>query len=136
NRYLARSLESAQPEDYPAITRDLARQGAGSSAAGEYPKFTVFDGERHLIVKFTSGDGSPADRRWRDLLACEAIASEVLRRQGIAAVSAVIRDVGNQRFLEVERFDRVGARGRVATVSLGALDDDLYGQRDNWVAAA
>ena len=136
NRLLARSIETVPPEEYPAITHDFARQGAGSSAAGEYPKFTAFDGQRSLIVKFTSGDDSPADRRWRDLLAAEAIASEILRRHGIAAAPAHVRDIGNQRFLEVERFDRVGARGRIATVTLDALDDDLYGQRDNWVAAA
>jgi len=136
DRFLTRSIRTTVPDDYPEITRNLARLGAGSSAAGEYPKFTVFDGEHHLIVKFTSGDTSPADRRWRDLLACECIASEVLTAAGYDAARMRIRDVGDQRFLEVERFDRIGARGRRGALSMAALDDDLYGQRDNWIAAA
>lgn len=136
SRFLARTIRATTPDNYPEITRNLARLGAGSSVAGEYPKFTTFNGEHHLIVKFTSGDTSPADRRWRDLLACECIASEVLGAAGYDAAPARIRDVGDQRFLEVERFDRIGERGRRGTLSMAALDDDLYGQRDNWVAAA
>lgn len=135
-RFLTRRLRVTMPTGYPETTLHLAHMGVGSSAGGEYPKFTAYDGERHLIVKFTSGDSSPADLRWRDLLACEAIAAETLCTAGIKAARTRIRDVGDQRFLEVERFDRIGAHGRRATLSLAALDDDLYGQRDNWIAGA
>ncbi|HEX7048519.1 MAG TPA: type II toxin-antitoxin system HipA family toxin YjjJ [Gammaproteobacteria bacterium] len=136
DRFLARRTTVILPREYPEITRDLARQGTGSSAGGEYPKFTAFNGEQHVIVKFTSGDGSPADQRWRDLLASEAIAAETLRRAGHAAVTTRIHDIGEQRFLEIERFDRPGKIGRRGILSLAALDDDRYGKRDNWVAAA
>jgi serine/threonine protein kinase HipA of HipAB toxin-antitoxin module len=40
------------------------------------------------------------------------------------------------RFLEVERFDRVGRRGRRGVVSLAALDDEYGGRRDSWTRAA
>jgi hypothetical protein len=35
----------------------------------------------------------------------------------------MVVDVGAQRFLEIQRFDRVGAHGRSALLSLGSLDD-------------
>lgn len=82
------------------------------------------------------GDGSPSDERWRDLLVCEALALETLAEYGLPASRARILDAGAQRFLEVERFDRIGARGRRGVLTLGPLDDDLFGVRDTWTEAA
>lgn len=121
--------------DFPALARCAGLGGAGSSAAGEQPKFASFDGERHLLVKFTPGDGSPTDQRWRDLLVCEAIASQCLREGGIAATESSIVEEGEYRYLRVERFDRT-RNGRIGVLSLGALDDEYFGQRDNWSSAA
>lgn len=136
NRFLATDPQVTRRDEYPAITRDLARQAVGSSAAGEFPKFTAFNGEQHLLVKFTSGDGSPADNRWQDLLVCEELAAHTLAESGFEVPHIEAFLVENQAFLEIERFDRVGARGRRAVLSLAALDDDLYGKRDNWHDAA
>jgi hypothetical protein len=52
------------------------------------------------------------------------------------AARGEIVDVESQRFLEVERFDRIGARGRRGVLTAGPLDDELYGQRDSWPAFA
>lgn len=136
NRFLARRIEPSRQEDYPAISRDLVRHGGGSSAAGEFPKFGVFDGEQHLLVKFTAGDDSLADRRWRDLLLCEHLAAEVLAEAGLPSARSRPVEIGSQLFLEIPRFDRSGPNGRRATLSLGAIDDAWFGQRDNWPAAA
>ncbi|HET7922719.1 MAG TPA: type II toxin-antitoxin system HipA family toxin YjjJ [Gammaproteobacteria bacterium] len=136
HRFLDNAATSVKRQDYPALARIAAERGAGSSAGGEQPKFTAWREARHLIVKFTAGDGSAADQRWRDLLVCEWLATEILNENGISAAQAEIVDVGPQRFLEVERFDRIGERGRRGVLTAGPLDDELYGQRDNWPAFA
>lgn len=135
-RFLAWRQESMTAQDYPRLATQSAAGGAGSSAAGEQPKFTAFRDGHHHLVKFTPGDASPSDLRWRDLLVCEALALEVLREAGINATQARIMDVGNRRFLEAQRFDRSDARGRHGVLTLGPLDDDLFGRRDSWSAAA
>jgi len=132
----------ARAEEYTGMAEAaLADEIAGSSAGGEQPKFpaTIEHGDRirHVLVKFTGPRGEPESERWADLLAAEQIASEVLRDSGIpAAVSRVI-DSGTRRFLEVERFDRVGMVGRSPVVSLRALDAAFLGEgRGPWTVAA
>jgi len=136
DRFSAQARAPVAREDYPRLARAAAAGAAGSSAGGEQAKFTAWNGVRHVIVKFTLGDGSPTDQRWRDLLVCESLALEALQAHGIPAIVSRIVDVGTQRFLEVERFDRVEARGRRGVLTAGPLDDSLYGQRDNWPALA
>ena len=113
---------------------------AGSSAGGEQPKFSALV-ERggvpcHVLVKFSPPVASAADQRWTDLLFCEHTALEVLREARLPAVQSRILSRGERIFLEVARFDRSGTGGRIGTVSLGAFDDEFYGRRDNWTAAA
>ena len=136
NRFIDRSERPVSQRDYPRLADEAAEGGAGSSAAGERPKFAARRDDRHLLVKFTIGDGSPSDRRWRDLMACEAIAARVLDEGGVPAAEASVVDVGERRFLEVRRFDRVGASGRRGVLSLGAIDDERFGSRDDWASAA
>jgi len=107
----------------------------GSSAAGEHPKFTarVADSPatvRHVLVKFSTS------RRWADLLLAEHIASMVLRSSGHAATATEFVYDETRCFLEVVRFDRVGARGRLGLVSLGAMDDQFVGDRRSWPESA
>jgi hypothetical protein len=83
---------------------------AGSSAAGEFPKFTAArEFERsatpHIIVKFSAADDSPAVRRWADLLVCEPLALECARRlPGVESARSRIVQYGGRTFLEVERY--------------------------------
>ena len=136
HRFLDSSPTSISHQGYPAHALEAVEGGAGSSAGGERPKFTALVDSRQLIVKFTVGDGSPTDQRWHDLLVCELLALDTLNEHGIPAARAQIVDVDTQRFLEMERFDRIGERGRCGVITAGPLDDDLYGQRDNWPAFA
>lgn len=115
-------------------------QSSRSSAGGEQEKFTAYvqsgPGAAHAIVKFTPDGDDAIARRWRDLLRAEWHALNVLRASGkVDAAAAALTDAG-RLYLEVERFDRVGARGRRGVVSLGALDDTFVGQRHNWVRTA
>jgi hypothetical protein len=59
-----------------------------------------------------------------------------VRAAGIPAAPATSFDLAGSHFLELERFDRVGPRGRVAVLSLAAIDNELYGFRDSWSKAA
>lgn len=126
---------------YAALAQ-RASDGAmpGSSAAGEQPKFTAYaetnQGHRHVLIKFTvnagNADGNTV-QRWRDLLLAEHTALKTLRDAGISAARSWVHDHEGQRFLEVERFDRIGVRGRRALISLMALDAEFVGDgRSPW----
>jgi hypothetical protein len=52
---------------------------------------------------------------------------------GIAAARTQVIETPSHWFIESERFDRVGVRGRVGVLSLAALHDDLA---DPWARAA
>jgi hypothetical protein len=54
----------------------------------------------------------------------------------VAAAAARCHDVEGWRFLEIERFDRAGLRGRRAVVTLEAIDNEYFGLKDSWTAAA
>ncbi|HSI57629.1 MAG TPA: type II toxin-antitoxin system HipA family toxin YjjJ [Ideonella sp.] len=140
-RWQAGTLGAEQPltEDalgpaYLALAEQAMAGGApGSSAAGEFPKFTArraLEGARtpHVIVKFSGADGSPTVQRWADLLVCEHIALQTLSDVLAMPVAASrIVQHGGRTFLESERFDRHGDFGRSPLVSLGTLDAALLG---------
>jgi hypothetical protein len=135
NRFLAGQPRPRSRADYPTLARDSLVGQPGSSAGGEHPKFAVYSEERHLLVKFAGGDGAAADR-WRDLLVCEHVALEVLREAGIPASRSAWFDLDGSRFLEVERFDRVGKLGRRGVISLFAINCHYLGAAlDNWSRA-
>ena len=143
DRFLAAPLPDPitvqqKPGEYARLALAAAHgEIAGSSAGGEQPKFTArvmtADGPRHVIVKFSEREESPVSERWRDLLLAEHLALETLREAGIPAAKTQVFDHGGQRFLEVERFDRIGELGRRALVSLAALDAEFVGAgADGW----
>ncbi|MDR2863847.1 MAG: type II toxin-antitoxin system HipA family toxin YjjJ [Puniceicoccales bacterium] len=114
----------------------------GSSAGGEQPKFLCRvqdahgEGEiRAVIVKFSPPDDTAANVRWADLLCAEHVAQTVLREAGIPAARTRLLRAAGRTFLEVERFDRVGAFGRRHVLSAKALADAL-GCRASWLEMA
>ena len=106
-------------------------ESPGSSAGGEQPKFTAYadtgDGPKHVMVKFSEQLDSPVSQRWRDLLLAEHLALTTLHEAGVAAAQSAVLDYEGQRFLEIQRFDRVDTLGRKAVVSLAALDAEFVG---------
>jgi hypothetical protein len=123
-RWFATRPIAVARDDYPRLAEAAtAGEPPGSSAGGERPKFGAYVEGRHVIVKFATG-GDPAAQRWKELLNLEALALEVLRDGGVAAVDATILETGTQTFLEVPRFDRIGERGRRAVMSLAAAYQD------------
>jgi hypothetical protein len=132
---LARDRFVNAPAPTPLGTRDYPRLAAHalslgdtwSSAGGEQPKFCAYTERGHVLVKFTAPDDNPIAKRWRDLLLAEHLALETLAAAGVSAARSSVVDVGAQRFLELERFDRVGAHGRQALLSLACLDGQFVG---------
>lgn len=111
----------------------------GSSAAGEFPKFTArraLEGSAtpHVIVKFSGADGSAAVQRWSDLLVCEHLALEhVAALAGVRAARSRILKGEGRAFLEVERFDRHGDYGRSPLCALDVVDAAFVGNASsNW----
>jgi hypothetical protein len=136
SRFLAGTPQPVRRAHYPEWARRSIAGQPGSSAGGEQPKFAVYSKGRHVLVKFASGTAGPVTRRWQDLLVCEHQALEAVRDGGVPAASAQICDVAGARFLEIERFDRVGTRGRKGLISLYALGIEYLGYLDNWTRAA
>lgn len=131
---------------YSALAEAALRgEAVGGGLGGEQPKFTavVDDGDggepRSVLVKFSPAIETPTGRRWADLLVAEALAAGMLGTAGleVAESQILMAEKSGRAFLEVKRFDRVGARGRRGYVSLGAIDNALYGERAHgWLGAA
>ena len=81
-----------------------------------------------MLVKFSPPADQPAGQRWADLLLCEWHASRLLAELGLAHPGAQLLDAEGRRFLEVPRFDRTAAGGRIGVVSLAALHPESAGQ--------
>jgi hypothetical protein len=146
-RYLAwmRDRPVVQASDravaFPVLAL-AARSGSapGTSLPGEHPKFTavVEDGpvRTRVIVKFSPPRSTPSGQRWADLLVAERLAHRHLEAHGIGASRSAVYDHADRLFLEVERFDRIGAEGRRGVVSLLAVDASRYGYLDQWPRCA
>jgi hypothetical protein len=135
-RWQALDIPARTRGDYPELAEaTIAGHPPGSSAGGERPKFGAFVDGRHVLVKFAArgGAGDAVARRWCDLLVLEALALDVVAARGVPAAQTSLLDTGSHCFLESERFDRVGIKGRVAVLSLAAVQDD---PADPWARAA
>lgn len=125
--------EAAVPEAYSERAERAMQDGdVGSSAAGEFPKFTAIrtlDGTpTHVLVKFSGSDNSAGTQRWSDLLVCEHLAAQTLSAMpGLTAAQTSILRGGNRTFLEVVRFDRHGLRGRLPLCSWAAINYSWFG---------
>lgn len=135
--------DATLPDRYAELATIATQHGGGgSSAGGEFPKFTAirklsYALTSHVIVKFSGADESASVRRWSDLLVCENLALEVLRHYKLPAALSRIIQAHGRTFLEVERFDRVGDFGRVAVASLASLDSAFIGMGNgSWVEVA
>lgn len=113
----------------------MANGHPGSSAAGEFPKFTAARQEGaevlKVLVKFSGSDASPNSERWSDLLVCEHWAARILPQfLGIAAADSRIIQAARRTFLETTRFDRHGAHGRSPVCTWAAINHAWFGMSE------
>jgi len=128
---------------YPDRAIQALQHGVvGSSAGGEFPKFTarrMLNGiPTHVIVKFSGAEASPQEQRWSDLLVCEHLAlcaiAKVLK---IDAARSRIHQMSNRTFLEVDRFDRHGEIGRSAVCTWFSINAAMFGFTEkSWILGA
>ncbi len=130
--------EAGLDERYVELADRATSQGvAGSSAAGEFPKFTIARqrpgcATPHAVVKFSGADDSTAVRRWADLLVCEHLALAALGASpGLRAAPTRVLCAQGRTFLDVERFDRHGMFGRSETLTLESLNAALLGSNES-----
>ncbi|MCE9552961.1 MAG: type II toxin-antitoxin system HipA family toxin YjjJ [Planctomycetes bacterium] len=135
-RFLAATVQPVDRQEYPELARRSLLSQPGSSAGGEQPKFAVYSGGRHVLVKFAAGEPNSVTARWQDLLLCEFEALQIVQGAGIAASAAELLDTDGARFLQLDRFDRIGPRGRRGVLSLYALAAERLGYLDDWTKAA
>lgn len=135
-RWQGVKLVSKSRDDYPALAQATIRgHPPDSSAGGERPKFGALIGNQHMLVKFAGrgGVGDMAARRWCDLLILEGIALHVAASNGIPTANTNVIETTDYWFLESERFDRLGVRGRAAVIRLASAHDN---PADSWADAA
>lgn len=134
------SLPAEQPQAVlDALAVDVAQNlPAGSSAAGEQPKFVALNHQQEpVLVKFSPPAGTPYGERWRDLLCAELLCNQVLQDHGFAVAQSQIVQSASRTYLISQRFDRVGAQGRRHVVSIGAAHLGFVKQPYvNWAATA
>lgn len=149
--WLARQARPDEPVAAHALGHHYAAQAEqavaagvpGSSAAGEFPKFAALRelpdaATPHVLVKFSGADGSPAVRRWSDLLVCEHLAlSAAAGLPGVASAPSRVLQHAGRTFLEVQRFDRHGRWGRSPLISLATANAALLGDTStDWTRLA
>ncbi|MBU1193291.1 MAG: type II toxin-antitoxin system HipA family toxin YjjJ [Proteobacteria bacterium] len=122
-------------DDYPELADSVMKgKVPGSSAGGEQPKFTGFNGDlfSHVIVKFSPQGNSDLAERWRDILITEYHAAKIIQEQGLPTADTRLLEKGERLFLETRRFDRMGEYGRTTMISLQAIDAEFVGLGTNW----
>jgi hypothetical protein len=141
-RWLAQRITPPEPLAPSRCGADYAQQAAravatgvaGSSAAGEFPKFSALrdlpgSATPHVLVKFSGAESSAAVQRWSDLLVCEHLALQCVGTSpGVQSAASRIVQHDGRTFLELERFDRHGLWGRSPLVCLATLDAAFVGR--------
>ena len=137
-------LLAADPDLDSLADRAASDLPSGSSAGGEQPKFLVQmvagvasarASGQPMLVKFSPPRGTPFGERWHDLLHLEQLALQVLGEHGVPVAAPRVVLGARRTHLVSPRFDRVGERGRLHVVALGAVHDAFVPvARQHWAA--
>jgi hypothetical protein len=118
-------------------SEDTAQLPAGSSAAGEQPKFMAYILGQACIVKFAPPHGTPFGQRWRALLMLEKLALDVLQSHAIPSARCEIVQTQRRTYLQSARFDRDEELGARHITTIAALHGEFVGGSwTNWVNAS
>jgi len=129
---------SNRQTDYPVkATSILTEWITGSSAGGEHQKFLAHTNDMgHVIVKFSPSGNSIDAQRWKDLLIAEYHALNCMIAAGKAAAKTAFYHFEDRIFLESQRFDRIGKKGRTPMISLSSIDNEFIGSGGSWTQVA
>lgn len=124
-----------QIEDYSKALLNGNAVKPSAVVGGAQPKLTAFrtlNGESaHVIVKYAKKTGGSIAQRWSDLLVSEHLALTAAREHlGAAAPLTRILQDEHYTYLEIERFDRVGANGRLPVCSWSHLNAGIVGSSE------
>jgi HipA-like C-terminal domain len=115
-------------------SEDQTLPPAGSSAAGEQPKFVAYILGQSCIVKFTPPRGTPFGQRWCALLMLEKLALDILQSHAIPSAGTEIVQTQRRTYLQSARFDRDVEHGTRHIVAIAALHEEFVGDSwTNWV---
>jgi hypothetical protein len=124
---------------YSLYANDILAAGdPGSYTGGEQPKFTtiLLPENQHVLVKFSPPVDTKIGKRIADILICEHIALQILKKNACDAADSDILIHDSRVFLEVKRFDRIGKWGRRGLISFGTLDAEFSGTMSTWSKTA
>jgi hypothetical protein len=126
---------AAREKSYLQYADDILSIGdIGSSAGGEQPKFMtmLLPNKKQVIVKFSPPIDTEIGLRVADLMICEHLALQVLKKYSQESANSKILLFENKVFLEVERFDRGDTLARRGLISLCSLDAEFTGITGTW----
>jgi HipA-like C-terminal domain len=108
---------------------------AGSSAAGEQPKFLVNRRSTGwFLIKFSPPRDTPFGERWNAMLLLEKLALNILQVHGIPSANTQIIQSTKRTYLQSQRFDRNVDHQMRHVVPIAALHDEFVdGSWANWV---
>lgn len=109
---------AARATGYPQLAASALEAGRDSFTA-------LADHGGHLVpalVKFSPPLSTASGQRRGDALVAEHLAHVHLNARSVCAVHSRVYRFGGRLFLEIDRFDRVGADGRRGAITLAALD--------------
>jgi HipA-like C-terminal domain len=128
------SLAQREAQFDSLVNEDQTLPPAGSSAAGEQPKFVAYILGQSCIVKFTPPRGTPFGERWSALLMLEKLALDILQSHTIPSAGNEIVQTQRRTYLQSARFDRDVEHGTRHIVAIAALHEEFVeGSWSNWV---
>ena len=86
---------------------------------------------RAIVIARHRRATAPSDE-FEGLFVPEERVNELLASEGLPSCRSRLFFFEDRAYLEVERFDRVGAEGRRGAVSLYAIDLSRYARLDSW----
>ncbi len=105
---------------YPRLA--ATTQQTQPAARGSFDVLADHGGHQvHARVKFSPPESTTEGQHCCDLLLAEHLAHGYLNARGVLAMHSRVYRYGGRIFLEIDRFDRVGAEGRRGVIALQAL---------------
>ena len=129
-------LAHMEPVEVPAAATAVATAVAPMRSPAKASAQTQLQSPgQPVLVKFSPPRGTPFGERWHDLLHLEQLALQVLGEHGVPVAAPRVVLGARRTHLVSPRFDRVGERGRLHVVALGAVHDAFVPvARQHWAA--